>query len=65
MTTPPPPPGPAPAPADLALEALRAGRGGRPAVTTLSVDEAVLLDQLGYEPVDMVTGASVVQLAAF
>jgi len=65
VTTPPPPPGPAPAPADLALEALRAGRGGRPAVTTLSVDEAVLLDQIGYEPVDMVTGASVVQLAAF
>jgi len=53
-------------PADLALAALSAGLLGRsPVVTSLSVDEAVLLDQIGYEPVDLLTGASVVQVAAF
>jgi uncharacterized protein YbjQ (UPF0145 family) len=34
-------------------------------VTTLSVDEAVLLDQVGYRPLGMVTGASVVQVSSF
>ncbi len=38
---------------------------GNLAVTGLSVDEAILLDQVGLEPVGLVTGASVVQLAAF
>jgi uncharacterized protein YbjQ (UPF0145 family) len=55
-------------PIDLALDALRGGkvRGReRAAVTVLSVDEAILLDQIGYEPVGLLTGASVVQLAAF
>jgi uncharacterized protein YbjQ (UPF0145 family) len=54
-------------PADLALDALRGRVRGpeRLAVTVLSVDEAILLDQVGYEPVGLVTGASVVQLAAF
>jgi uncharacterized protein YbjQ (UPF0145 family) len=57
------PPG---APADVALDVLRRNAGSdRPAVTTLSVDEAVLLDQVGYEPVEMVSGASVVQVASF
>lgn len=51
--------------ADLALDALRQRRGaGSPVPTTLSVDEAVLLDQVGIDPTGMVTGASVVQLAA-
>ncbi len=53
-------------PADLALEALRASHGdSRPAVTSLTVDEAILLDQIGYDPVDLLTGASVVQVATF
>lgn len=55
-------------PIDLALDALRPGHvRGREhaAVTVLSVDEAILLDQVGYEPIGLVTGASVVQLAAF
>ncbi len=53
-------------PADLALAALRAGPGAAsPVVTGLSVDEAILLDQVGYEPLDLLTGASVVQVAAF
>ena len=56
------------APVDDALDALRGGqvRGSeRAAVTVLSVDEAILLDQVGYDPVGLLTGASVVQLAAF
>lgn len=53
-------------PADLGLAALSAGPGGAsPVVTGLSVDEAILLDQVGYEPVDLLTGASVVQVASF
>ncbi len=53
------------APADLAIEALRDPRaGGRPAVTSLSVDEAILLDQIGFEPISMVSGASVVQVSS-
>jgi uncharacterized protein YbjQ (UPF0145 family) len=55
-------------PVDLALDALRhSDAGGREhvRVTVLSVDEAILLDQIGYEPVGLLTGASVVQLAAF
>ncbi|MHB8505566.1 MAG: heavy metal-binding domain-containing protein [Acidimicrobiales bacterium] len=53
-------------PADLALDALRGTHGdAHPAVTSLSVDEAILLDQVGYDPVDLLTGASVVQVAAF
>jgi uncharacterized protein YbjQ (UPF0145 family) len=55
-------------PIDAALDALRGGRsrgGEQAAVTVLSVDEAILLDQIGYEPVGLFTGASVVQLAAF
>lgn len=50
------------APADAALEALRNGRAGRPVMTSLTVDEAILLDQVGYEPLGMVTGASVVRV---
>jgi uncharacterized protein YbjQ (UPF0145 family) len=59
--------GPRREPADLALDALRGQARGaeRVAVTVLSVDEAILLDQVGYEPVGLLTGASVVQLAAF
>jgi uncharacterized protein YbjQ (UPF0145 family) len=55
------------APADLALDALRGQVRGNEhlAVTVLSVDEAILLDQVGYEPVGFFTGAAVVQLAAF
>jgi uncharacterized protein YbjQ (UPF0145 family) len=55
-----------PHPADLALDALRGEPELRsPAVTSFSVDEAVLLDQIGYEPIDLLTGASVVQVATF
>jgi uncharacterized protein YbjQ (UPF0145 family) len=58
-------PGPGAAPADLAIEALRRRPGsGRAPVTLLSVDEAVLLDQVGFEPLGLVSGASVVHLAA-
>lgn len=53
-------------PADLALEVLRGDHETTdPVVTSLSVDEAILLDQVGYEPVGLLTGASVVQVAAF
>jgi uncharacterized protein YbjQ (UPF0145 family) len=55
-------------PVDSALDALREGAGRRAehvAVTVLSVDEAILLDQVGYLPVGLFTGASVVQMAAF
>lgn len=53
-------------PADLALEVLRGDHETTDAVvTSLSVDEAILLDQVGYEPVGLLTGASVVQVAAF
>lgn len=52
--------------ADAALAALRGPAAvGRPPVTTLSVDEAVLLDQRGMHPLGLVCGASVVQVAAF
>jgi uncharacterized protein YbjQ (UPF0145 family) len=52
-------------PADLALDALRDDRRrGDTAVTSLSVDEAILLDQVGYEPISMVTGASVVAVSS-
>ena len=49
--------------ADAALDALRGADPSVPAVTSLSVDEAILLDQIGYTPLSMVTGASVVQVA--
>ena len=53
-------------PADLALDVLRGDHETTdPVVTSLSVDEAILLDQVGYEPVGLLTGASVVQVAAF
>jgi uncharacterized protein YbjQ (UPF0145 family) len=53
------------APADLALDALRDDRTrGETAVTSLSVDEAILLDQVGYQPMAMVTGASVVAVSS-
>jgi uncharacterized protein YbjQ (UPF0145 family) len=52
-------------PADLALHALRDDRArGETAVTSLSVDEAILLDQIGYQPIAMVTGASVVAVSS-
>jgi uncharacterized protein YbjQ (UPF0145 family) len=52
-------------PADLALDALRDDRTrGETAVTSLSVDEAILLDQVGYQPIAMVTGASVVGVSS-
>jgi uncharacterized protein YbjQ (UPF0145 family) len=65
---------------DLALQALAGGTGdrvpsgdhpggpttpGRAPVTTLSVDEAILLDQVGYRPVGTVSGAAVVAVGAF
>jgi uncharacterized protein YbjQ (UPF0145 family) len=50
--------------ADLAIDALRHdGAGADAAVTSLSVDEAILLDQVGFEPLGMVTGASVVAVS--
>lgn len=53
-------------PADLALEALVGQHDSTlPAVTSLSVDEAILLDQIGLDPVDLLTGASVVQVSSF
>lgn len=51
-------------PADAALEVLRSDAAGRPVATTLSVDEAVLLDQVDFDPVGLYSGASVVQVAS-
>jgi uncharacterized protein YbjQ (UPF0145 family) len=47
--------------ADLAIESLRAGRDLAPMGYTsdLSVDEAILLDEIGFEPCGFVTGTTV------
>lgn len=51
-------------PADLALAALGdALQDWAAPVTSLSVDEAILLDQIGEQPLGMVTGASVVAVS--
>lgn len=66
MTTPPASGPPAsPHPADLALAAVGdAVQDWAAPVTSLSVDEAILLDQIGQQPLGMVTGASVVTVSS-
>ncbi|MGH9121362.1 MAG: heavy metal-binding domain-containing protein [Acidimicrobiales bacterium] len=52
-------------PVDAALDALRLPAAGRPVASALSADEAILLDQVGFEPAGLVVGASVIQLTGY